>query len=538
MAPPDRKVRGKSFGNANAYLFAYHQTSQDQYLKMLQMVVAQQQLELQRADVLRKQLADLDDRIIAYEKLAAEFETPTGGTSRSGTTKNFRLEAEMEIASLRAKEDATKAGVIEEVGRDTYAAQSSVSQFLAKSGDRSTIITAGAGNTDNLVLELQDAYYTNIINAEGAKNSIAKQDAVANLMNQVNTELRRAGITGTEKDKVMHQLGLMAGVLSAADPVSTASTAKVFTALGPSGLSSARNAEIDTRLRGSGIGFLDDDSGVKGVKGFPASAAGGNFTNAELIRYRGATGARTYGGTQAKAATQIKGKDKALDNVLVSVLRNDGLITGDEAKFAEDQVKSIIGSDKAYAGLLKPDGSVDFQKLFQSRVGASVRVQQASQLGQLQQERQQIRTQLGRTIGTGKTPEQMLGQAGQLRDQPLPTAQPESRIRSGELPPQFNNLTPQQRMQMDYMSQATAFYKSGETPDLSFGAPIYSDAKAKLSRGELTKQQVFDYVNQEAMRLYQTDTEKARDAQKRALQRIYLDDLKAFDIQTQPAGEK
>ena len=86
------------------------------------MVVAQQQLELQRADVLRKQLADLDDRIIAYEKLAAEFETPTGGTSRSGTTKNFRLEAEMEIASLRAKEDATKAGVIEEVGRDTYAA--------------------------------------------------------------------------------------------------------------------------------------------------------------------------------------------------------------------------------------------------------------------------------------------------------------------------------------------------------------------------------------------------------------------------------
>ena len=91
---------------------------------------------------------------------------------------------------------------------------------------------------------------------------------------------------------------------------------------------------------------------------------------------------------------------------------------------------------------------------------------------------------------------------------------------------------------MDYMSQATAFYKSGETPDLSFGAPIYSDAKAKLSRGELTKQQVFDYVNQEAMRLYQTDTEKARDAQKRALQRIYLDDLKAFDIQTQPAGEK
>ena len=61
MAPPDRKVRGKSFGNANAYLFAYHQTSQDQYLKMLQMVVAQQQLELQRADVLRKQLADLDD---------------------------------------------------------------------------------------------------------------------------------------------------------------------------------------------------------------------------------------------------------------------------------------------------------------------------------------------------------------------------------------------------------------------------------------------------------------------------------------------
>ena len=303
MAPPDRKVRGKSFGNANAYLFAYHQTSQDQYLKMLQMVVAQQQLELQRADVLRKQLADLDDRIIAYEKLAAEFETPTGGTSRSGTTKNFRLEAEMEIASLRAKEDATKAGVIEEVGRDTYAAQSSVSQFLAKSGDRSTIITAGAGNTDNLVLELQDAYYTNIINAEGAKNSIAKQDAVANLMNQVNTELRRAGITGTEKDKVMHQLGLMAGVLSAADPVSTASTAKVFTALGPSGLSSARNAEIDTRLRGSGIGFLDDDSGVKGVKGFPASAAGGNFTNAELIRYRGATGARTYGGTQAKAAT-------------------------------------------------------------------------------------------------------------------------------------------------------------------------------------------------------------------------------------------
>ena len=109
MAPPDRKVRGKSFGNANAYLYAYHQTSQDQYLKMLQMVVAQQQLELQRADVLRKQLADLDDRIIAYEKLAAQFETPTRTGGGGGSTKNFRLEAEMEIATLRAKEDATKA---------------------------------------------------------------------------------------------------------------------------------------------------------------------------------------------------------------------------------------------------------------------------------------------------------------------------------------------------------------------------------------------------------------------------------------------
>lgn len=534
MAPPDRKVRGKSFGNANAYLYAYHQTSQDQYLKMLQMVVAQQQLELQRADVLRKQLADLDDRIIAYEKLAAQFETPTRTGGGGGTTKNFRLEAEMEIATLRAKEDATKAGIVEEVGRDTYAAQSSVSQFLAKSSDRSTIINAGGGSMDNLVAELQDSYYTNIINAEGAKSPIAKQDAVSNLMNQVNTELRRAGVTGTEKDKVMHQLGLMAGVLTAGDPISTTSTAKVFSALGPSGMSSARSAEIDTRLKGSGIGFLDEDSGVAKPKG----RGTGNFSNAELIRYRAETGARTYGGTQAKAATVIKGKDKALDNVLVSVLRNDGIISPDEEAFATDQVKAIIKGDKAYADLLKPDNSVDFQKLFQSRVGASVRVQQASQLGQLQQERRQIRTQLGQAVGQRKTPEQMLGQAGQLRDQPVGTAQPESRIRSGELPPQFNNLTPQQRMQMDYMSQATAFYKSGETPDLSYGAPIYSDTKAKLKKGELTKQQVFDYVNQEAMRLYQTDTEKARDAQKRALQRIYLDDLKAFDIQTQPVGEE
>ena len=47
-------------------------------------MVAQQQLELGRAEVLRKQLADLDDRIVAYEKLAASFETPKGGGGGSG----------------------------------------------------------------------------------------------------------------------------------------------------------------------------------------------------------------------------------------------------------------------------------------------------------------------------------------------------------------------------------------------------------------------------------------------------------------------
>ena len=88
------------------------------------------------------------------------------------------------------------------------------------------------------------------------------------------------------------------------------------------------------------------------------------------------------------------------------------------------------------------------------------------------------------------------------------------------------------------MSQATAFYKTGETPDLGGGLDIYNDTKEKMKKGELSKQQVFGYVNQEAMRLYQSDTDKAREAQKKALQRIYLDDLQAFDVQTQPAGEE
>ena len=531
MAPPqDKKVRGNQFGNANAYLFAYHQTSQDQYLRMLQMVVAQQQLELQRAEVLRKQLADIDDRIMAYEKLAAEFETPQGSRGGGGSTKNFRLEAEMEIAKLRAKEDATKAGIIEEVGRDTYANQSSVSQFLAKSSDRSTIIQAGGGSTDNLVAELQDAYYTNIINAEGAKNPLAKRDAVSNLMNQVNTELRKEGITGVEKDKVMRQLGLMAGVLTAGDPVSNATTSKVFTELGPKGMSSARSTEIDTRLKGSGIGFLDEDSGVSKGKGK------GTFTNAELIRYRGATGARTYGGggPAKQVITQSK-QDQALDNVLISVLRDDGVISPNEEASLQAQVDAIAKQNpSAYKAIMDKSGKVDFDKLFQSRLGASVRVQQAARLGQLQTERTTVRSQLMGAVGQPQTPEQMLGRAGQLRDKPVAAGAQPDQIRAGTLPPAFQQMTPQQRLQMQYMSEATGYYKAGNQPDLEEGAPIYSDAKAKLNRGDINKQQLFDYVSNEANRLY-TDTEKARRAQKLALQRIYLDDLKQFDVQTTPA---
>lgn len=534
MAPPqDKKVRGDSFGNANAYLFAYHQTSQDQYLRMLQMVVAQQQLELQRAEVLRKQLADIDDRIMAYEKLAAEFELPKGGKGGgSGTTKNFRLEAEMEIAKLRAKEDATKAGIIEEVGKDTYANQSSVSQFLAKSSDRSTIIQAGGGSMDNLVLELQDAYYTNIINAEGGKNPLAKRDAVAELMNQVNTELRREGVTGAEKDKVMRQLGLMAGVLTSGDPVSSATTAKVFTALGPKGMSSARSAEIDTRLKGSGIGFLDDDSGVSKGKGK------GNFTNAELIRYRGQTGARTYGGGGGPAQqviTQSK-QDQALDNILISVLRDDGQISQNEEATLQAQVDAIAKQNPSAYNAIMTNGKVDFDKLFQSRLGASVRVQQAARLGQLQQERTMVRGQLMGAVGQPKTPEQMLGRAGQLRDKPVPAGAQPDEIRAGTFPQAFQQMSPQQRLQMQYMSEATGFYKAGTQPDLEEGAAIYSDARAKLQRGDINKQQLFDYVSNEANRLY-TDTEKARKAQKLALQRIYLDDLKQFDVQTTPAQQ-
>ena len=536
MAPPnERTVKGKAYGNANAYLFAYHQTSTQQYTQMLQMVVAQQQLELGRAEVLRKQLADLDDRIVAYEKLAASFETPKGGGGGSGTTKNFMLEAEMEIATLRAKEDSTKAGIVEEVGRDTYANQSSISQFLSKSGDRSIIINAGGGNTDNLVAELDDAYYTNILDAEGSKNSIAKQDAAAKLLQQVSTELTRAGVTGTEKDKVIHKIGIMSGVLTAGDVPSTATSTKVRTALGPSGMSASRSAEIDTRLSGSGIGFLDEDSGVE------KPDKSGTFTNAELIRYRGQTGARTYGGSRAKQVITQSKKDQALDNVLVGLLRDDGEAepSTQERDFASKQVMDIIKGDEAYTDLIDADGEVDFDKLFRSRVGASTRVQQAAELGALQTERTDIRRQLSGAVGKPMTPEQMLGRAGQLRDQPIPAGVPDSERVPDPAEAMRAAMTPQQRMQMDYMSEATGLYKNGKraiTDRGSSDSMLYLSAKEKLEKGEITKAELFEYLTGEANTVY-TDIDKARTGTKKALQQIYLDDIRAFDVSANPAGE-
>lgn len=535
MAPPnERTVKGKAYGNANAYLFAYHQTSTQQYTQMLQMVVAQQQLELGRAEVLRKQLADLDDRIVAYEKLAASFETPKGGGGGSGTTKNFMLEAEMEIATLRAKEDSTKAGIVEEVGRDTYANQASISQFLSKSSDRSIIINAGGGNTDNLVAELDDAYYTNILDAEGSKNSIAKQDAAAKLLQQVSTELTRAGVTGTEKDKVIHKIGIMSGVLNAGDVVSGATSTKVRTALGPSGMSSARSAEIDTRLSGSGIGFLDEDSGVA------KPDKSGNFTNAELIRFRGETGARTFGGSRAKQVITQSKKDQALDNVLVGLLRDDGEAepSDTEREFASKQVTDIIKGDKAYADLIV-DGEVDFDKLFRSRVGASTRVQQAAELGALQTERTSIRRQLGGAVGKPMTPEQMLGRAGQLRDDPIPAGAPKEERVPDPADAMRQAMTPQQRMQMDYMSEATGLYKNGKraiTDRGSSDSMLYASAKEKLEKGEITKAELFEYLTGEANSVY-NDIDKARTGTKKALQQIYLDDIRAFDVSSNPVGE-
>lgn len=100
-------------------------------------------------------------------------------------------------------------------------------------------------------------------------------------------------------------------------------------------------------------------------------------------------------------------------------------------------------------------------------------------------------------------------------------------------------MTPQQRMQMDYMSEATGLYKNGKraiTDRGSSDSMLYQSAKEKLEKGEITKAELFEYLTGEANTVY-SDIDKARTGTKKALQQIYLDDIRAFDVSANPVGE-
>ena len=72
-APNIQTPETTPFRRSNAYLAAYNQAKTSQYFQMLDFLLKQQAVQQGNNEILRKAIADIDDRIKGYEEAAQEF---------------------------------------------------------------------------------------------------------------------------------------------------------------------------------------------------------------------------------------------------------------------------------------------------------------------------------------------------------------------------------------------------------------------------------------------------------------------------------
>ena len=230
------------FNKSNAYLAAYNQAKTSQYFQMLDLLLKQQTVEQGNLDIIRKAIADIDDRIADYEKAAAEFETPkSSGGGGSRTVKNFRLEAEAEINRLALKSLEQQTRLTEQVGRDTIVPPSTLSFFTGDSSNRVNSINANPSDMTALISQLQQPTYVNQF--ASITNTTARNDATGELLRQVTREMVAGGVPTTEQEKVYDVIAANYGGLASSTPASRSST------FSKSAVNSQREAEIERKLR-------------------------------------------------------------------------------------------------------------------------------------------------------------------------------------------------------------------------------------------------------------------------------------------------
>ena len=551
---PDVPMRGQPnidtpqttvFNRSNAYLAAYNQAKTSQYFQMLDLLLKQQTVEQGNLDIIRKAIADIDDRIADYEKAAAEFETPkSSGGGGSRTVKNFRLEAEAEINRLALKSLEQQTRLTEQVGRDTVAPTSTLSFFTGDSSNRVNSINANPADMSALISQLRQPTYVNQF--ASITNTTARNDATGELLRQVTREMVAAGVPTTEQEKVYDVIAANYGGLASSTPASRSST------FSKSAVASQREAEIQRKL--GDVYDLKDASTVQvpakfmkgGVPTLPPNQyvkttftgrGAGNvvyyLTNEMAIRQK-AEEASVYGSSGRKPAITQSAAEKELDNFIIGNIRDDGKFElSENTGGGADLVAKAAGKD---LGDLTQE---DIDRVLRDRIGASVRVQQAREVGMLKTQRSAYSDRLAAGL-RGMSPEEYLGRAAQMRDKPFAagTTPEEARRQMTQSPARMDaekfyaDLTPQQRLQADYMSQATALAKKGEKITLDKDEQmLYSTMVEKLQKGELTRPELYDAMMKQAYDLYgASDIEKAQQKTKAALQSIYLDDIAQFQL--------
>ena len=542
-APNIQTPETTPFRRSNAYLAAYNQAKTSQYFQMLDFLLKQQAVQQGNNEILRKAIADIDDRIKGYEEAAQEFEIPKGSRGGSaGTVKNFRLEAEAEINRLALKSLEEQTRLTEEVGRDTRAPTSTLSFFTGDSSNRLLSIQANPSDMSALMSQLRQPTYVNQFSV--ISNTTARNEATGELLRQLTREMVSQGVPATEQEKVFDLVASNYGGLAS----STASTRNAR--FSNSAVNSQREAEIQAKI--GGVYDLKDASTVE----VPASQMRGGvptlnpnqyvkttfsggrgtvyyLTNEMAIRQK-AEEAQRFGGSRAAKAPITQSKaDRELDDFIIGNIRDDGKFTLEEGKaqIIVDRLPEVKSVNDLTAE--------DIEKVLRDRIGASVRVQQAKEVGALKSQRSAYSDRLAAGL-RGMSPEEYLGRAAQMRDRPFAAGTtPQDARRSMTQEPGrmdaekfYSQLTPAQRLQADYMSQATALAKKGEKITLDKDEQmLYSTMIEKLQKGELTRPELYDAMMKQAYDLYgASDIEKAQQKTKAALQSIYLDDIAQFQL--------
>ena len=530
---------------SNAYLAAYNQAKTSQYFQMLDFLLKQQAVQQGNNEILRKAIADIDDRIAGYEEAAQEFEIPKGSRGGSaGTVKNFRLEAEAEINRLALKSLEEQTKLTEEVGRDTRAPTSTLSFFTGDSSNRLLSIQANPSDMSALMSQLRQPTYVNQFSV--ISNTTARNEATGELLRQLTREMVSQGVQATEQEKVFDLVAANYGGLAS----STASTRNAR--FSNSAVNSQREAEIQAKI--GGVYDLKDASTVEVPAKFMRSGvptlnpnqyvkttfSGGRgtvyyLTNEMAIRQKAEEAQRFGGGRSAKAPITQSKADRELDDFIIGNIRDDGKFTLEEGK-AQIIVDALGDPQKTDVSQLTQE---DIEKVLRDRVGASVRVQQAKEVGLLKTQRSAYSDRLAAGL-RGMSPEEYLGRAAQMRDRPFAagTTPEDARRQMTQSPARmdaekfYSQLTPQQRLQADYMSQATAMAKRGEKQTLDKDEQmLYSTMIEKLQKGELTRPELYDAMMKQAYDLYgASDIEKAQQKTKAALTSIYLDDIAQFQL--------